>query len=95
MVSEMTVVHIFIRCFFSLNQLELEARPMLNHFPVSCTQSLLSHRLHTDPISPFGHQPATAQATSLSHAGPTARWDPGILVPTELLQLLVSTKPLP
>lgn len=41
-VTAMSVVHIFSRCFLSLNQLELEARPMLYHLPASCTQTLLS-----------------------------------------------------
>lgn len=38
-VTVMSVVHIFMRCFLSLNQLELEARPMLYHLPASCTQT--------------------------------------------------------
>lgn len=66
---------------------------MLNHFPVSCTQPLLSHQPDIDPISPLGHQPATAQATSPSPGSPTAGRGPWVLVPTELLQLLVPTKP--
>lgn len=91
-VLEMTVVHIFIRCFFSLNQLELEARPMLYHLPVSCTQPLLSHQLGADPVSPLGRLPAPAQVTSRS---PASLRD-GVLgssPPRELLQLLASTKP--
>lgn len=54
-VVEMTVVHIFIRCFLSLNQLELEARPMVYHLPAICTQPLLSHRPGGTGVS--AHQP--------------------------------------
>lgn len=56
-VTVMSVVHIFMRCFLSLNQLELEARPMLYHLPASCTQTLLSVGRRAVPCcSPHGRQ---------------------------------------
>lgn len=83
-VAEMTVVHIFIRCFFSLNQLELEARPMLYHLPVSCTQPPLSPRPHRDPRlaprPPASPRPGHCSPPPVS-LRPMAGWRPGVLVP--------------